>query len=268
VKSAANKYQLPALLLNKLINLKYKGTTEMATIKGTQFNDNNTVNGGKLRPSLVGANEADSIYGYAGNDILSGLDGNDNLYGGHGGDILSGGYGEDYLDGGNRRDKLFGGYGNDVLAGDLDNDTLYGQQGNDILHGGYNNDILYGGSGNDVLVGWRGTGNEEDTLTGNGGADRFVLGDQLRGVFYTLDDESVWSYYARITDFKKKDGDKVQVVGNQSNYVLEKDINLVGGSAKDTLIYFKSNLGNTNLIGVVQDTTNISFSDFTFKIWG
>jgi Ca2+-binding RTX toxin-like protein len=55
VKSAANKYQLPALLLNKSINLKYKGTTEMANINGTQFNDNNTVNGdNKFHKSLVG----------------------------------------------------------------------------------------------------------------------------------------------------------------------------------------------------------------------
>jgi Ca2+-binding RTX toxin-like protein len=250
VKSAANKYQLPALLLNKLINLKYKGTTEMGIINGTDFNDNNTVNNGKLRPSLVGTNKGDSIYGKRGNDILSGLDGNDNLYGGH------------------HEDILYGGYGNDLVAGELGYDTLYGQQGNDILHGGYNNDILYGGSGDDVLVGWGGMGDEYDTLTGNGGADRFVLGNQLLGVFYKLDDQSNTDYYATITDFKKKDGDKVQVVGNQSNYELEKDINLVGGSAKDTLIYFKYNSGARNLIGVLPDTTNISFSDFTFKSWG
>jgi Ca2+-binding RTX toxin-like protein len=231
-----------SLLLNKSINLKYKGTTEMAIIKGTGFNDNNTVNGdGKLHKSLVGTDQADSIYGKAGNDILFGLDGNDNLYGG------------------NHEDILYGGYGNDLVAGELGYDTLYGQQGDDILHGGYNDDILYGGSGNDFLVGWGGMADEEDTLTGNGGADTFVLGNQLLGVFYKLDDQSNTDYYATIT---------VQVVGNQSNYELEKDINLVGGSAKDTLIYFQYNSGARNLIGVLPDTTNISFSDFTFKSWG
>lgn len=228
-------------------------------IEGTNLNDN-----GIDKPKLLGTNEADSIYGKAGDDYLSGFDGNDYLYGGHGKDTLYGGDGSDNLFGENGQDKLFGGYGNDVVAGELGNDTLYGQQGNDILHGGYDDDLLYGGSGNDFLVGWGGMGDEYDTLTGNGGADTFVLGDKLRGVFYRLDDLSNTSYYATITDFKRTDGDKIQVLGNQSNYILEKDINLVGGSAKDTLIYFKNNSG-INLIGVLQDTTNISFSDFTFQ---
>jgi Ca2+-binding RTX toxin-like protein len=245
VKRAANKYQLPALLLNKSINLKYKGTTEMATINGTDFNDN-----GIDKKKLFGTDKGDSIYGKRGNDILSGLDGNDNLYGGH------------------HEDLLYGGYGKDLLSGQLGYDTLYGEQGNDILHGGYHNDILDGGSGNDVLVGWGGMGNEYDTLTGGADADRFVLGNQLLGVFYKLDDKSNTDYYATITDFKKKDGDKVEVMGNQSNYALEKGLNKLGGSAKDTRIYFTHSSGARNLIAVVQDTTNISFSDFTFKSWG
>ena len=49
-------------------------------INGTQFDDNNTNNNGQFRPSLVGTNQADSIYAQAGNDILSGLGGNDDLW--------------------------------------------------------------------------------------------------------------------------------------------------------------------------------------------
>ncbi|MEG3972150.1 hypothetical protein QUA00_31685 [Microcoleus sp. T2B6] len=58
--------------------MKYKGETEI-DIYGTQFNDNNTDNGGKFHKSLVGTNQADKIYGKAGNYILSGFGGNDDL---------------------------------------------------------------------------------------------------------------------------------------------------------------------------------------------
>lgn len=215
----------------------------MAIIKGTEFNDN-----GIDKSKLVGTNQADYIYGKAGDDYLYGGYDNDNLFGEKG------------------RDKLFGGYHNDVLGGDLGNDTLYGDQGNDILHGGYDSDFLNGGSGNDVLVGWGGMEGENDVLTGNGGADTFVLGNQPLGVFYRFDFQSNTSYYATITDFKRTDGDKIQVWGKQSNYILDQDTNYVGGSGKDTAIYFQNDV-EIDLIGVVQDTTNISFSDFTFLGW-
>lgn len=99
----------------------------MAHIQGTQFNDNNTFNGGALRPSLNGTNLADHILGYDGNDILLGNDGNDDL---------DGHIGNDRLEGGNGNDNLDGGSGNDILLGGSGEDVLDGKNGNDILSGG------------------------------------------------------------------------------------------------------------------------------------
>src|SRR5687768_2372686 len=67
----------------------------MATINGTNFNDNKTVqfNGSEdeFFPSLEGTAEDDDIFGLNGTDILNGHDGNDTLDGGPGADEMNGG---------------------------------------------------------------------------------------------------------------------------------------------------------------------------------
>ena len=139
----------------------------MATIYGTEYNDNDTwqwVKGGPIIPplpidppdprpaadlvrppwppfpdkeffpSLEGTSNNDSILGYRGNDILYGNAGNDYLYGGAG------------------NDNLIGGNGNDHLIGDNGNDTLNGGSGDDNLTGGKGEDTLTGGAGLDTFV--------------------------------------------------------------------------------------------------------------------
>ena len=68
---------------------------KMATINGTDFNDNNTVqfNGteNEFFPSLEGTAGNDDIFGFNGTDILNGHDGNDTLDGGFGADEMNGG---------------------------------------------------------------------------------------------------------------------------------------------------------------------------------
>jgi Ca2+-binding RTX toxin-like protein len=107
---------------------------------------------------------ADSLYGYAGDDVLDGQAGNDTLYGADGNDTLSGGEGNDYL---------YGNEGNDVITGDAGNDHVYGQNGDDVLDGGEGRDSVYGGNGNDILRG--GTGNG-DYLSGDAGNDTYLIG--------------------------------------------------------------------------------------------
>jgi Ca2+-binding RTX toxin-like protein len=253
VKSAANKYQLPALILNKSINLKYRGTTEM-DINGTEFNDN-----GIDKKKLVGTNASDSIFGKAGNDILLGRGGNDNLYGeagkdelwGDGGDDkLYGGFNDDYLNGGIGKDKLYGGTGNDGLSGASGNDTLYGEAGNDDLFGNTGNDSLIGGIGNDYLDGF-GNGIEYDTLTGGADADKFVLGAQASNNFYT------GFGFALIRDFKSSQGDKIALSETLDKYTLVSGNFGYGTPALDTKILF----GNDQ-IGVLQDISNLKATDF------
>ena len=79
---------------------------------------------------------ADSITGYASDDLIQGGEGNDTLYGLAGHDTL-------YGDAGN--DDLEGGAGNDVLIGGSGNDTLRGGAGNDVyrFESGWGNDAIY-----------------------------------------------------------------------------------------------------------------------------
>ena len=128
----------------------------MATITGTQFNDNDTWNAGQFRPSLHGTFNDDDIVGLAGNDKLYGYGNDDELYGGKGWDDLYGGWGDDELYGGEGRDNLYGQGGHDELYGGKGNDDLYGGQGDDELYGGRGNDYHHGGLGADDHSGGRG----------------------------------------------------------------------------------------------------------------
>jgi Ca2+-binding RTX toxin-like protein len=141
-------------------------------------------------------------------------------------------------------DVINGLEGNDVLNGLSGDDLLRGGDGNDTVLGGSGSDTLIGGSGNDFLNGYGLTLGEFDVLEGGSGTDIFALGDA--DTPYYLDGS-----YATITDFNFLEGDKIQVIGSASNYGIEFQ-NFSGGLAADTLIYVGS-----DLIGVVQDTTNV-----------
>jgi Ca2+-binding RTX toxin-like protein len=202
-------------------------------------------------------NDSLLAYGYGGNDSLEGSSRSDTLYGGSGDDTLLGSY---FPQGGN--DYLSGGIGNDILYGGVDDDTLIGGRGNDDLYGIIGNDRLYGGAGNDTLTGGflmlDDPSLDCDTLTGGAGADTFILGatDYYYGSFinYYLGDG-----YATFTDFNRNQGDKIGIAGdaNTSDYSLDQSQNISGGSALDTLIYYQS-----DLLAVVQDTIQVSVSDF------
>jgi Tol biopolymer transport system component len=152
-------------------------------------------------------------------------------------------------------DKVVGNIGNDFLHGGAGNDSLLGGAGNDSLVGGIGRDTLLGGDGNDILNGksyWRAI----DILTGGSGADTFVLGNQT--VYYQ------GSGYATITDFDSTQGDKIQLLGNSTQYQISQLQNPDGTLAPDTGIFYVGNGGN-NLIGVVQGSLDVSWTrDFVF----
>jgi Ca2+-binding RTX toxin-like protein len=135
-----------------------------------------------------------------------------------------------------------------TIRGNNNNNSLYGGSGNDVLYGYGGNDFLSGGSGNDYLDGYGTTrGIEYDTLVGGAGSDTFALGDRTYGVFYQ------GQGYATIRDWDAS-ADYIQVRGSTSQYSLRTG-NWAGSSARDMGIYY----GN-DLIGVVQDNTNVNFS--------
>ena len=165
-------------------------------------------------------------YGRAGNDTLYGSDGSE--------------------------DTLYGNRGSDSLFGNGGNDSLFGGYGADYLSGGAGADSLNGGAGNDILIGYGGGTEPEfdfDSLLGGTGADTFVLGEGFAFYISPATDE-----FARILDFSRAEGDKIQVFGSISDYSLEVDI--FGG----TQISYQG-----NLIAVVDDVTDLSLQlDFTF----
>lgn len=118
-------------------------------------------------------------------------------------DIIRGRGGNDTIRGWDGNDKLYGDAGNDWLVGYNGNDRLFGGNGDDDLQGLAGNDVIDGGRGNDIF-------RSEDTLgkdvwTGGGGADRFEIGYYSDG-----------NHGARVTDFRKRAGDTVDLSGDDS----------------------------------------------------
>lgn len=205
-----------------------------------------------LIENAYGGSGHDVIRGNSANNYLFGNVGNDTLYGYNGNDILSGGSGQDWLFGGDGRDTLYGGSGRDYLNGGAGNDYLSGGSGNDSLIGGTGTDTLVGGSGNDYLLGIGAKGKnarEYDRLYGGRGYDTFLLGDS-KGAFYQ------GLGYAIIKDWNSL-FDTVQLKGSSSRYALRRG-NWFGGTATDTAVVSSSN--SNEFYGVIQDSTNVSFS--------
>lgn len=135
-----------------------------------------------------------TLYGLAGDDLISGVmsqanvlfgnEGHDRLRGDGLDDVLNGGSGNDRLWGDRGKDLLVGGSGNDHLRAGQDDDILKGGSGKDHLKGEAGNDLLAGGSGSDRLDG--GDGDDRlmdyeggDRLTGGRGKDQFGVGGAL-----------------------------------------------------------------------------------------
>ena len=208
---------LPATLLTPG-NDAFPGTEQADHIDGLGGNDN--INGLRGDDCLRGNDGDDVINGHEGDDKIQGDRGNDNLhgnagndviYGGDGNDTIEAGEGNDWVEGGNGDDRMQGEGGDDVMFGGAGRDIVEGNGGNDTVLGGAGNDRVAGHDGNDVVVGGKDDGRASlvggaitnvvigDTLSGDGGADRFIWqkGD---GVDLLL-------------DFKPGEGDTLTIYG-------------------------------------------------------
>ena len=125
--------------------------------EGDQITEVENIFGSKFGDILRGNHQANWLFGWRGDDILSGRDGGDHLRGESGADLV------------------YGGPGNDMVFGDTGNDALHGNSGTDMVWGGKGEDILYGGVGDDTLEGGMG-GDEID----GGGYGVDVLGRETR----------------------------------------------------------------------------------------
>src|SRR5262249_25646463 len=95
----------------------------------------NTYRGSSGPDSIPSINQAQIIYGGAGNDIIDG--GNSGT-----GETIYGGSGDDIINGNNGADTLYGGSGNDQIHGGMAQDTIIGGFGKDMLWGDLANDTF------------------------------------------------------------------------------------------------------------------------------
>ena len=134
--------------------------TSLITAFGLGGNDVITLN------EANGALPKASLFGGAGNDVLTGGSGNDLLFCQADNDTLLGKGGFD---------ALFGGAGNDVLTGGDADDQMFGEAGDDrmIWNPGDDSDLMEGGAGIDTAEVNGGNGAENFTTTANGARVRF-----------------------------------------------------------------------------------------------
>ena len=144
------------------------GITSVSDVTADMF----ILSGGAIA-TRYGTEEANTITGGAGHDIIYGMEGDDTLTGGGSRDWLFGGEGDDTLTGGAGADVLMGGEGDDTLTGGEGDDMLVGGEGDDTLTGGTGADIFLFGedSGDDTIT---------DFSTTEGGQDRPDRLHQLR----------------------------------------------------------------------------------------
>ncbi|UWQ19692.1 hypothetical protein K3551_18295 (plasmid) [Jannaschia sp. M317] len=168
--------------------------------------------GGTGADALMGEVGADTLEGGLGQDTLTGDRGDDWLFGARQtgdteadqADWLFGGAGNDHLDGGAGNDELRGDAGNDTILGGRGADTVIGGAGDDILSGGAFGDLLFGGYGMDFINGGFGS----DRANGGRGADTFYhLGVAEHGSDWIQD------YNAAQGDYNAAQGDVLQFGG-------------------------------------------------------
>lgn len=163
----------------------------------------NSINGDAGDNNLVGTDDPDLIFGYAGNDTLDGGLGADTMVGGEDRDIyyvsqpgdvviednadhLVGGLDKVFsaldtytlpsnVEGGavigNIAGNLNGNALDNTLTGNSSSNILHSGTGNDFIRGHGKSDLLYGNAGDDTLIGGRG----HDTLVGGRGEDTFLF---------------------------------------------------------------------------------------------
>ena len=250
-------------------------------------------------------NSKSTIYGGAGNDLISPLnfpadnnpaalidggDGNDTLFGGRSNDTIYGGTGDDstYGDAGDDQilfgsgaDTVYGGDGNDYIdeAINVSNfdfaNLLDGGNGNDTIFADAGNDTLYGGSGNDILNGETG----DDLTYGEDGDDIILFGSGADTVYGGNGNDYIDDAYG-VPNFNDANmlygGD-----GNDTIFAGSGNDTLTGGAGDDLLygeagadtFVFASDFGNDTIKdfnSTQSDTLNadqVQFSKSLFVDW-
>ena len=218
-------------------------------------------------------NEADIVYGGAGNDIIEGYSGDDTLYGGADDDEIYGGYDNDTLYGGTGADKLVGYHGNDTLWGGSENDAFYGGRGADTMYGEGGDDFFSGDTGVDIYHG--GGGNDGFGLGHSYAVHSYgfenstnIVADFSRGGTNGTDVIKVFTANGNETSFTELNL-RIEEVANKT--IAGRETGENDTAIMDTLIYY----GDANevrysdtLLMIIEDFTGLEFSMLDVAIFG
>lgn len=167
---------------------------------------------------VVGSDNAEAIFAYAGNDIVQAGGGND---------MVSGGDGNDQIDGGKGDDSLYGGNGNDTILGGAGNDWIDGGAGADLMDGGSGNDTYVVDSASDKVVEYAGSG--IDTVRTTLGI--YSLSANVENLTYAGSPAQSFTGYGNELNNQLTGGQGIDVL-----YGQEGDDKLYGNGANDTLV--------------------------------
>jgi hypothetical protein len=103
--------------------------------------------------TVAGDENANTLNGTTGDDVICGGGGNDTIRADAGADQVVAGRGVDNVNGGAGDDFLAGNSGGDTISGGADDDRIEGGKGNDVLSGKAGDDVLKGGQGTDTCSG-------------------------------------------------------------------------------------------------------------------
>ena len=178
--------------------------------------------GGNDTISLVETNGAlprASVFGGAGNDVLTGGSGADTVFGQAGNDTVLGKGGTDLL---------FGGADNDILTGGDADDQAFGEAGDDrmVWNPGDDTDLNEGGAGTDTVEVNGGNGAEQFTTTANGTRVRF---DRITPAPFAID---IGTSEALVVNANGGD-DSFSATGNLAALIR---ITVDGGAGNDRLL--------------------------------
>jgi Ca2+-binding RTX toxin-like protein len=170
------------------VAIDVEGQTGIGTVSVTVYDtDMPTDTGGAGNDVFLAGEEANFIYGNAGNDLIRGGGGDDYLYGGRGNDSLFGDAGYDFLRGGDGGDYLDVGAGGGNALGESGDDILVGGTDADYLHTGSGYDIVYAHGGNDTVVFFG--GEQGDMAYGGAGSDTLYFHANLGSNFIEAHDD-------------------------------------------------------------------------------
>ncbi|MBO4401360.1 MAG: hypothetical protein J5809_05895 [Selenomonadaceae bacterium] len=246
--------------------------TTVTTIDASLVDANIVINGNTQANHIIGSsnNDAETIYGGAGDDTIEGKgaaadvfyggDGNDSLVGNASADILYGDAGNDTLEGGDDDDSLYGGTGNDTLDGGAGSDYLEGGDGNDSLNGGEGNDSLIGGAGKDSLIAdagdnyFDGGADADYIVAATLGSDTIKGGDGNDTIVHRGSDIIITDY-----KFNAKESDVISLSsGKVGSSTLEGNdviLNIVDDNGGDN--------GTVTVVGAKDSSIRVVYSDGT-----